>query len=211
MNDIMDTVSYDQYNNIPSLDDLGAKSKVIFSEEAYKKCMEMFMKTNRENAETGCFFVGRKAENENFTIYIDSYTSEFVCEDGIYSNGGASPTTQNYNELNSIIKKYKRESNTPCVFHFHTHPRFGYYESYSDQDLHIYAKMASDNKDCECYGMLGFPMKNSFGISVVTPINPIDNLKIEDINVGYIDVNKRICIPTENLTLDFEEKEIKER
>ena len=99
MNGLIDTVSYDQYNDIPSIDDLGAKSRVIFSAETYKKFMEMLVSSHKRNVETGCFFVGRQSEGDPFSIYIDCCTSEFLCEDAFFDGGSANPTQQNYNEL----------------------------------------------------------------------------------------------------------------
>ncbi len=275
MSSVMDTVSYDQYSNIPAIDDLGANSKIIFSEKSYKKMMELIINTSRSNAESGCFFVGRKSKDNPFSIYIDYNTSEFLCEDGIYKNGSANPTQQTYEELNYKIQEYKAHEIRPCIFHFHTHPRNGYYESFSDQDLHTYAKMAYDNPSYYNFGILGFPVgQSTIGISVVLPNepqkvgnkhtadfymypnicycisnsvfkmgafekkyqgrktrlsdtsnsnriirnyiqsnvqknvcsigkNPNNNLNIDDSEIGYIDSNGCICIPNEQLTLDF--------
>ena len=78
----------------------------------------------------------------------------------------------NYNELEAFIKKYNKEGKRPCVFHFHTHPTKGYYESFSDQDLHLYAKMAYDNPNCDTFGILSFPMQKAMGVSIVLPNEP---------------------------------------
>ena len=52
----LNCVSYDQYSDIPSTDDLGLQTKIIFSEDCYLKLLQMISKTNTSNNETGAFF-----------------------------------------------------------------------------------------------------------------------------------------------------------
>lgn len=268
MNDVRQTVSYDQYNNIPSQEG----SAVIFNESQYKTLMTLLLSASKSNQETGCFFVGKKISENPTIIYIESSTSNFACQNGIYENGAVLPTTHNYTELNSEIQKYRQLGIKPCVIHFHAHTLDGFYESFSDQDLHTYAKMDFDNSSlCQSYGMLGFPYKKSVGITTIMPTNsqcingnysanfhrlsdiyyclgneiykigtfdkryngrktpisgtlgtvrnattvnsskkisaigidPNTGLSIQDSNVGYIDINNTINIPSENLSLNI--------
>lgn len=175
------SVSYDQYSSIPSTDDLGLKTKIIFSEECYLRVLQMISKTNTSNNETGAFFVGRKSKEDSFTILIDYSTTEFACVDAHVLGGGAEPQAANYLELNQQISKYKSIGEIPVVFHFHTHPRKLHYESFSDQDLSMYAKMQLNNQNVIAFGMLGFPIPNgnmTNGFSIVQPIRPKKNGEI---------------------------------
>ncbi len=177
----LDSVSYDQYSSIPSTDDLGLKAKIIFSEECYLRLVQMIKKTRNSNKETGVFFVDRKSKEDPFTILIDYCTSEFMCTDGHISDGAAEPTNLNYTELGQQISKYKEIGETPVVFHFHTHPRELHYESFSDQDLSLYAKMQLDNPTTSAFGILGFPAPNGSmtnGLSIVQPVRPQKNGEI---------------------------------
>ena len=181
MSNIIDSVSYDQYKNIPTADEMGIKTKIIFSQEAYLKLLTLIKKTKDLGSETGCFFVGRQSEKNPFAIIIDYFTSDFRCEDAFISGGSANPTEKVYNELNNKLKEYEKNSRKASVFHFHTHPKKLHYENFSDQDLSTYAKMAFDNRSVNAFGILGFPVpntKNSNGISIVQPIKPE---KINDI------------------------------
>lgn len=175
MSNVIDSVSYDQYKNIPTADEMGIKTKIIFSQEAHLKLLTLIKKTKDLESETGCFFVGRQSETNHFTIVIDYFTSDFQCEDALISGGSANPTEKVYNELNKKLKEYEKNSRKASVFHFHTHPRQLHYENFSDQDLSMYAKMAFDNRSINAFGILGFPIpnaKNSNGISIVQPIKP---------------------------------------
>ena len=175
MSNIIDSVSYDQYKNIPTADEMGIKTKIIFSQEAYLKLLTLIKKTKDLGSETGCFFVGRQSEKNPFNIVIDYFTSDFRCEDALISGGSANPTEKVYNELNKKLKEYEKNSRKASVFHFHTHPKKLHYENFSDQDLSTYAKMAFDNRSVNAFGILGFPIpnaKNSNGISIVQPIKP---------------------------------------
>jgi len=58
MNSTIDSVSYDQYKNIPTTDELGVKTKVIFSQEAYLNLLTLIKRSKDSGMETGCFFVG---------------------------------------------------------------------------------------------------------------------------------------------------------
>ena len=175
MSNVIDSVSYDQYKNIPTVDEMGIKTKIIFSQEAYLKLLTLIKKTKDLESETGCFFVGRQSEKNPFTIVIDYFTSDFKCEDALISGGSANPTEKVYNELNNKLKEYEKNSRKASVFHFHTHPKKLHYENFSDQDLSTYAKMAFDNRSVNAFGILGFPIpnaENSNGISIVQPIKP---------------------------------------
>lgn len=175
MSNIIESVSYDQYKNIPTADEMGIKTKIIFSQEAYLKLLTLIKKTRDLGSETGCFFVGRQSEKNPFNIVIDYFTSDFRCEDALISGGSANPTEKVYNELNKKLKEYEKNSRKASVFHFHTHPKKLHYENFSDQDLSTYAKMAFDNRSVNAFGILGFPIpnaENSNGISIVQPIKP---------------------------------------
>lgn len=181
MSNVIDSVSYDQYKNIPTADEMGIKTKIIFSQEAYLKLLTLIKKTRDLGSETGCFFFGRQSEKNPFNIVIDYFTSDFRCEDALISGGSANPTEKVYNELNNKLKEYEKNSRKASVFHFHTHPKKLHYENFSDQDLSTYAKMAFDNRSVNAFGILGFPIpnaENSNGISIVQPIKPE---KINDI------------------------------
>ena len=181
MSNIIDSVSYDQYKNIPTADEMGVNTKIIFNEDAYVKLLTLIKKTKELESETGCFFVGRQSEKNPFNIVIDYFTSDFRCEDALISGGSANPTEKVYNELNKKLKEYEKNSRKASVFHFHTHPRQLHYENFSDQDLSTYAKMSFDNRSVNAFGILGFPIpnaENSNGISIIQPIKPE---KINDI------------------------------
>ena len=175
MSNVIDSVSYDQYKNIPTADEMGVNTKIIFNEDAYVKLLTLIKKTKDLERETGCFFVGRQSEKNPFAIIIDYFTSDFQCEDALISGGSANPTEKVYNELNKKLKEYEKNSRKASVFHFHTHPKKLHYENFSDQDLSTYAKMAFDNRSVNAFGILGFPIpnaENSNGISIVQPIKP---------------------------------------
>lgn len=172
---VLTSVSYDQYKNIPSYDDLNIKVKIVFSSECYKNIMQMGVDSINYNREYGRFFVGRKISTTPEVIYFDYNTSEFSSIDGPMGSGKAViPSTTNYNELNNKIAEYRSNGIKPVVLHFHSHPRDGIYESFSDQDLCAYAKMAATNKKCDVFGMLGFPANKTsqtFGMCIVKPLN----------------------------------------
>ena len=175
MSNVIDSVSYDQYKNIPTADEMGVNTKIIFNENAYLKLSTLINRTNDLESETGCFFVGRQSEKNPFAIIIDYFTSDFQCEDALVLGGSVNPTKQVYKELNNKLKEYQQNSIKACVFHFHTHPRKLHYENFSDQDLSAYANMAFDNRSINAFGILGFPIpnaENSNGISIVEPIEP---------------------------------------
>ena len=56
MSNIIDSVSYDQYKNIPTADEMGVKTKIIFNEDVYVKLLKLIKKTKDLENETGCFF-----------------------------------------------------------------------------------------------------------------------------------------------------------
>ena len=68
------TVSYDQFTDIPSL---GGESKIIFSEKVYKYLNSLINETKIENAEKGCYLVGRKSISEDGALcfYFDFCSS----------------------------------------------------------------------------------------------------------------------------------------
>lgn len=171
----LETVSYDQYRNIPSYDDLNKKVKIIFSSKCYENIMQMSISAMNNNRERGRVFVGRIISTEPKVIYFDYNTSEFEPARGPMGEDKAvNPTTQNYNELNSKIREYESNGIKPVVLHFHSHPRSGHYESFSDQDLQLYAKMQAQNGNCIALGMLGFPIDETsptVGMCVVRPEN----------------------------------------
>ena len=172
---ILDTVSYDQYRNIPSFEDLHQKVKIIFSSECYKNIMQMSIGAMKNNREYGRFFVGRKISENPDVIYFDYNTSEFAPARGpMGEEMGVNATQQNYNELNRKINEYESNGIKPVVLHFHSHPRAGHFESFSDQDLQTYAKMQAQNGNCIILGMLGFPIdytSPTFGMCIVKPVN----------------------------------------
>lgn len=172
---ILDSVSYDQYSDIPSIDELGIKTKVIFDDKTYRELLAMMAKTAKSNNETGIFFVGRRSKEDDMTIYVDYCTSEFENVDGIISGGAVSATEQNYIELQNRLAELKQKGENPVVFHYHTHPKVLFYESYSDQDLEIYARFQKDHPEFTVLGMLGFPApvnSSTYGVSIVQPTLP---------------------------------------
>ena len=172
MSNELKTASYDQYSDIPNIESLGLKSKIIFSEKAYKHLNELIYDSKIKNAERGCFFVGRKSENDPFIIYIDYYTSEFECKDAFYPGGSVDPTDKNYEELNEKVNEYNQNNITACIIHFHVHHSYGKNDIFSDQDLHMTAKMQFDNSKYSNFSMLAFPKENAFGLSFIYPVNP---------------------------------------
>ncbi len=171
----LDSVSYDQYRNIPSYNDLNKNVKIVFSDVCYKNIMQMSLSSMNDNRERGRFFVGRVISTNPKVIYFDYNTSEFKSVRGPMGEGKAvDATDENYAELNKKIREYEVNGITPVVMHFHSHPRIGHYESFSDQDLQMYAKMQAQNGNCIIFGMLGFPIRSSqltFGMCIVRPEN----------------------------------------
>lgn len=58
MSDVLNTVSYDQFDDIPSLRN---NAKVIFSEEVYNNLCSLMDDTKNRNMENGCYLVERQA------------------------------------------------------------------------------------------------------------------------------------------------------
>jgi len=270
--EIDNRVSYDQYDNIPTVEQLGINAKIIFSEETYLKLLEMINQTRNLSKENGCFFVGTPSKNDSFNVYINYSTSQFDSINANVGDGAVLPSDSTYQELINQISTNSINNKKSYIFHFHTHFRSLFYESFSDQDLSMYAKMAFENSKYPCFGILGFPVPNSNltnGISIVQPVKPQKNgkigvadffmyssiyycvgnsifkvgsfeksyvgrktygssnvvrnkiinsdkkricglgidpntgEKIEDEQVGYIDVNNYFCFPGENLSLQF--------
>lgn len=96
MNDVIDSVSYDQFKNIPTADEMGIDTKIILSSESYFKLLQMIKHTKN----------------------IDYFTSDFKCEDALIQGGSASPTQQVYNELNSELEKYNQLGKKHVYFIF---------------------------------------------------------------------------------------------
>ena len=131
--EVLESVSYDQYRNIPSYEELNKKVKIIFSNFCYKNILQMSINAMNNNCEHGSFFVGKIISNNPEVIYFDYNTSEFVKADGPMGKGKAViPSEQNYYELNSKIREYETKKIKLVVLHFHSHPHVGYYESFSD-------------------------------------------------------------------------------
>ena len=100
----LDTVSYDQYRNIPSFEDLNQKVKIVFSSKCYENIMQMSIGAMKNNREYGRFFVGRKISENPEVIYFDYNTNEFAPARGPMGEGKAvNVTQQNRNELDSKI------------------------------------------------------------------------------------------------------------
>lgn len=57
----LNTVSYDQFIDIPSLD---SSAKIIFSEKVYNYLKKLIQETKFTEAEKGCYIVGRKSTSE---------------------------------------------------------------------------------------------------------------------------------------------------
>lgn len=171
----LESVSYDQYKNIPSFEDLNQKVKIVFSSECYQNIIQMGINAMNQEREHGRFFVGRRISDEPEVIYFDYNTSEFEPADGPMGKEKAViPSQSNYDELNKKIRDCELKGIKPVVLHFHSHPRDGIYQSFSDQDLQTYAKMQAQNSDCINLGMLGFPINqtsNTLGMCIVYPTN----------------------------------------
>ena len=169
------SVSYDQYKNIPSCNDINKNIKIVFSGECYFNIMKMSMSAIKKNIEHGRFFVGRRISTDPEVIYFDYNTSEFEPARGPMGEGKAvEPTQRNYDELNNKLYEYRFNGIKPVVMHFHSHPRTGIYENFSDQDLHSYATGQVRNSNITYLGMLGFPINNTsptFGMCIVYPFN----------------------------------------
>lgn len=171
----LNTVSYDQFADIPSL---GGKSKIIFSEQVYNYLNNLINETKLENAEKGCYLVGRKSisEDGNLCFYFDFCSSKFQTTEGNFANGGVVSTDNNKIELINELEKYSASEIKACIMHFHTHNLNGLYPSLSDQDYGVYATMKHQLKACEIFGMLAAPNKNlknnTYELSVVNCRDP---------------------------------------
>lgn len=173
--DNIETVSYDQFFDIPSL---GNKSKIIFSEDVYNYLITLINETKRENAEKGCYLVGRKSVSEDgkLCFYFDFHSSKFQTISVYYENGGVEATANNKIELINELEKYQSLGISPCVIHFHTHNLNGIYSSLSDQDYGVYATMKYQ-LNLEIFGMLAAPNVNqnydTVELSIVNCQNPV--------------------------------------
>lgn len=67
MSSELNTVSYDQFNDIPSL---GNKAKIIFSEDVYNMLCDLMSDTKNKNIEKGCYLVGRKAISKDGGLFF---------------------------------------------------------------------------------------------------------------------------------------------
>ena len=170
----LNTVSYDQYVDIPSL---GNHSKVIFSENVYNQINRLIGETQQNNSEVGCYLVGRKAISSDgeLCFYFDDCTSQFQTTDGNFANGGVVPTNGNKYELLEKLEQYNASGVQACIMHFHVHNLKGLYQSFSDQDYGVYATMKHQLK-CETFGMLAAPNRSTGNgtteLSIVNCRNP---------------------------------------
>lgn len=171
----IETVSYDQFVDIPSL---GDKSKIIFSEQVYNYLNGLISETISENAEKGCYIVGRKllAAKDTMYFYFDFCSSKFQTTNGVFKNGGVISTDNNKMELINELKKYSTADIKPCIMHFHTHNYNGIFSALSDRDYGVYATMGYQLKGCEIFGMLAAPNKvlknNTFELSGIYCFEP---------------------------------------
>ena len=155
----INTVSYDQFSDIPSL---GKKSKIIFSEKAFQYIIKLINETKRNNEENGCYLIGRKSISDDGALcfYFDLFTSKFETTDGNYKNSGVVPSSQSKIELLSELEKYQESGIEACIMHFHTHNLNGLFSSPSDQDYGVYATM-KQKYQCEIFGTLMAPNQNT--------------------------------------------------
>lgn len=167
--DKLNTVSYDQFIDIPSLD---SSAKIIFSEKVYNYLKKLIQETKFTEAEKGCYIVGRKSTSEKgkLCFYFDFYSSKFKTVDGNYVDGAVEPSDDNITELINELEKYDASGINACVMHFHTHNLNEIYSAYSDQDFGVYATMKHRLK-CNVLGLLAAPHKElkneTFEISAV--------------------------------------------
>ena len=136
MSDVLNTVSYDQFDDIPSLRN---NAKVIFNEEVYNNLCSLMDETKNRNMENGCYLVGRQSvfEKGSLYFYFDFCSSKFQTTDGIYRYGGVIPTDISKEEVKNKVAEYRNFGISPCIMHFHTHNLNGIFESMSDQDYAV--------------------------------------------------------------------------
>lgn len=138
MSDIIGTASFDQFTDFKTVDEMkNTKSRVIFSLEAYKHFIELINSSKDSHHETGVFFLGKEQGKDSHQIFIDSFTTDLQPADGNFSGGAVDDT----NESQKIREKAVRDDGYDCLFHFHVHssPIGSHYETFSDQDLNLYA------------------------------------------------------------------------
>ena len=138
MSDILDTASFDQFTDFKTVDEIiNSKSRIIFSAEAYEHFLRLINESKNSQSETGCFFLGKEQGKDSNQIFIDTFTTDFVSSNGHFSGGAVEDTR----ESQTIREKAVREYGYDCLFHFHVHtaPEGSHYESFSDQDLKLYA------------------------------------------------------------------------
>ncbi len=178
MSDVLNTVSYDQFDDIPSLRN---NAKVIFSEEAYNNLCSLMDNTKNRNMENGCYLVGRQAISENGSLYFyfDFCSSKFQTTDGNYRNGGVVPTDKSKEEVKNKLAEYRNFGISPCIMHFHTHNLNGIFESMSDQDYAVYTSMKYHFGDHKNFGMLAAPnISQGYNTSEISIVHSIDNMRI---------------------------------
>lgn len=142
MSNLLDTVSFDQFTDFRTVDELtNRQSKIIFSEKAYEHFRKLISDSKNSGNETGIFFLGKEQGRDSNVIYIDAFTTDFAQDYGFFE-GGASVETK---ESQSIREKAVREYGYDCLFHFHVHiaPKGSHYDAFSDQDLKIYTDLAT--------------------------------------------------------------------
>lgn len=151
----------DQFTDFDSVDDLlNTKSRIIFSEKAYKNLHRLIVASkigvnNNPGHEEGCFFYGIKLGKDTNQILIDSCSSDFTSSDGYISGGAADCNDVLLNDVPREI------GNHNCLIHFHTHPLFGHYDVFSDIDLDIFEHLASQDfsvrNGISVFGLLASP------------------------------------------------------
>lgn len=170
MSSELNTVSYDQFNDIPSL---GNTSKIIFSEDVYNMLCDLMNDTKNKNIENGCYLVGRKAISKDggLFFYFDFCSSRFQTADGNYKDSAVVSTDMNKNEVKNKVEEYRNYGIKPCIMHFHTHNLNGIFESMSDQDYAVYTSMKYYFGEHENFGMLAAPNRlqgyNTIELSVI--------------------------------------------
>ena len=138
MSNTLDTASFDQFTDFKTVDEiLNRKSRIIFSADAYSHFLSLINESKNFQNETGCFFLGKEQGKDSNQIFIDSFTTDFSSSSGHFIGGAVEDTK----ESQKIREKAVREYGYDCLFHFHVHtaPKGSHYESFSDQDLKVYA------------------------------------------------------------------------
>lgn len=142
MSDLTETVSFDQFTDFRTVDELtNRQSKIIFSKKAYEHFRKLIRDSENSGNETGVFFLGKEQGKDSNVIYIDAFTTDFAQSYGFFEGGA----TEDTRESQHIREKAVREYGYDCLFHFHVHiaPKGSHYDAFSDQDLKIYTDFAT--------------------------------------------------------------------